>query len=92
MNPVIGQTVTLQATFRDAAGALVDPVVTLTVEDPNGAVTTPATTNPSVGVFQADVTLDVAGYWSYRFSGVASGATTVCEGEVCVDASKLVSV
>lgn len=88
-----GDTITLQATFRDIAGDLVDPsTVTLTVEDPDGNQTTPSTTNPSVGVYEAQVDLDLAGWWSYRWEGETTEGTKICEGRVCPCASALTGV
>lgn len=87
-NPIVGQTVILQATFTNIAGDNVDPSsVDLTVEDPDGNVTTPATTNPSVGVYQHQLDLTTAGDWDYRFEGTTAEGTAVCEGRVCAIAS-----
>lgn len=90
MNPIVGATVTLQATFRDINGDLVDPVVTLTIRDPLGAVTTPVPTNPSTGVFQHELDLDLAGVWRWRWEGVSTEGTIVCEDLICADASVFV--
>ncbi len=91
-NPIVGATVTLQATFKDIDGDNVDPSsVDLTVEDPDGTVTTPATTNPSVGVYQSQLDLTIAGDWDYRFEGETSEGTVICEGRVCAIASGLSS-
>lgn len=88
-----GDTITLQATFRDIAGDLVDPSsVTLYVEDPSGTITEPSPSNPSVGVYQAEVDLDAAGWWNYRWEGVTTEGTKVCEGRVCPCASALTGV
>lgn len=88
-----GDTITLQATFRDIAGDLVDPSsVVLTVEDPSQNITTPSPTNPSVGVYQAEVDLTEPGWWSYRWEGETSEGTKVCEGRVCPCATALTGV
>lgn len=100
MTPVVGQTVVIGSTspgqFRDRAGALVDPTgVTLTVTDPAGTTQTftgAALTHPSTGVYEAEVTVDVPGYWRYRLEGsVAGEGSAVSEGVVCV-ADTLVAV
>lgn len=90
MNPIVGATVTLQATFRDIAGGLVDPIVMLYVRDPLGVESTPVPTNPSTGVFEYELTLDVVGVWRWRWEGESTEGTIVCEGVVCADASVFV--
>jgi hypothetical protein len=86
-----GTTVTLQATFRDIDGDLVAPsAVVLVVEDPDGDQTTPTTTNPSVGVYQAQIDLTVEGWWTFQFTGTTSEGDAVCEGRICAMASSLV--
>lgn len=88
MNYTTGQTVTLKATFRDIAEALIDPsTVDLTIEDPDGNLTTPTPTNPSTGVYEHQLTLTIEGNWDYRYEGTTSEGTTVCEGRVCAVAS-----
>lgn len=93
MTPVAGQTVVVGSTapgqFRDRAGALVDPTgVALTVVDPAGAVQTftgAALTHPSVGVYEAEVTVDQEGFWRFRLEGTVPGdGSAVSEGWVCV--------
>lgn len=87
---VTGQTVTLRATFRDIAGDLIDPsIVVLTVEDPDDNVDSPVPTNPSVGVYEHQLTLDEAGWWDFRYEGTTSEGTSVCEGTVCALASAM---
>lgn len=73
----IGDQVRVQATFTNSEGALTDPTVVLTVERPNGSVSTVSTTNPSTGVYQGLVTTDAEGHWHYRFQG--SGALIAAE-------------
>lgn len=82
----IGDPITVTVTFT-VAGVPTDPTaVVLTVRAPDGAQTTPVTTNPSVGVFEAIVTPDQAGIWTYRFTG--SGAVVaVQEGSFAVEPS-----
>lgn len=85
-----GDTVTLQATFHDIAGELVDPsTVTLTVENPSAVITSPVPSNPSVGVYRAQVPLTEPGWWSYRWEGQTTEGTKVCEGTLCPCASSI---
>lgn len=82
--PIVGQSVILQATFTDTDGELTNPSsVDLTIEAPDGTITTPAPTNPSTGVFQHQLDLDKAGDWDYRWEGSTSEGTAVCEGRIC---------
>ena len=75
-----GDQVRLSVAFTDASGTAGNPTtVTLKYRKPDGTVTTVAMgslTNPSTGTFYADVTVDQAGLWSYRFesSGTFIGA------------------
>lgn len=75
-----GDQVRLAVAFTDAAGAAADPSsVTLKYRKPDGSITTIAygsLTHPAVGSFYADVVVDQAGTWSYRFesSGTYVGA------------------
>lgn len=67
----VGSTIPFQFTVRDAAGALVNAVaIAVTVTAPDGTTTTPATGNPSTGIYTADVTASMHGTWS------ATAATT----------------
>jgi uncharacterized protein YfaS (alpha-2-macroglobulin family) len=87
-----GDTVLLRVTVRDTDGELVAATTTLTVEDPSGTITTPAVSNPSLGVYQASVLLDEAGWWSYRWEATTTEGTKICEGRVCPCASALTGV
>src|SRR5262245_40086745 len=51
--------------------------VTLTVTDPTGAVTTPATTHPSTGTYTANVACPVVGIWSYLWEGTGTAQDAV---------------
>lgn len=77
----IGDQVTLQATFRNLAGALTNPTATtLKYKDPAGNVTTVNDgdlTTASTGIKTYAVVVDEAGQWWYRFSG--SGAVVAAE-------------
>lgn len=62
-----GQAVRCECTF-DVDGTLIDPTsVTAKVKAPDGTETTPTVTNPSTGVYRAEVTADQSGTWYYRF-------------------------
>lgn len=65
----IGDQVQVQATFTDSAGTVTNTTVVLTVERPDGTVSTVSTTNPSTGVYRGTVTVDAEGHWHYRFGG-----------------------
>lgn len=53
----IGDRVEFTGTFTNAAGALANPTtVVFKVRRPSGTIVTVAATNPSVGVFKAQVT------------------------------------
>jgi hypothetical protein len=70
----LGDMVRVKGTWTDAAGAPVAPTaVTLTVKNPAGVATTPALTNPSAGVYYADVDANVVGTWCFRFRSTGSG-------------------
>lgn len=71
----IGDLVRIQGTFTDADSVAFDPdVVTVKHKDPSGnTATSTSATNPSVGVYTVDVTVDESGIWYYRFEGTTSG-------------------
>lgn len=74
----IGDTVKMQATFKDDSGDLSDPAsVTLTVKDPDGDTSTPSVTKESTGVYYGTVQVDTAGTWRYRFE--STGTPTLAE-------------
>lgn len=69
----IGDVVKLAATFRDAAAQLADPSsVALRILKPDGTVVTPTPVRESLGLWSHDLSLDLSGWWTYRFIG--SGA------------------
>lgn len=73
----IGDPVTVKTTFT-VGGVPTNPTtVVLTIRAPDGTQTTPATTNPSVGVFQANVIPTQGGIWRAHWKG--SGAVTAEE-------------
>jgi hypothetical protein len=53
--------------WRDIAGTLTASVTTLTVRKPDGTTATPPVTSPSTGRYEATITADQSGTWSYRF-------------------------
>jgi hypothetical protein len=72
----IGQAVRFTVTFADTAGVSTDPTtVTFIIRDPSGTETTytypPAGTivKDDTGDYHADVTIDEAGLWYYRWTG-----------------------
>lgn len=59
--------------FRNAAGELADPTtVVLTVRKPDGTKSTPATTHPSLGRYEATVLLDQHGRWDVHWQGTGA--------------------
>lgn len=71
---VIGTDVTVEGTFRDTAGALIDPtLVKAWVISPSDVETeiTPLQ-NPTVGLYTGIVAADETGVWEYRFVGTGS--------------------
>lgn len=92
---IVGQTVVVGTTppgFVDRDGVPVDPsTVTLTVVDPTGAptvLTKLELDNPAVGVYEAEVTLHLAGNWRVRLEGsVAGEGSAVAETIICVTPS-----
>ena len=88
-NPIVGSTVTLQVEWFDLAGDPVAGATVLYVQDPSGTETTPAVSNPTTGVYRAQVTLNEAGICRHRWEAVSVDGTIVCEGSVCAQASAL---
>jgi hypothetical protein len=83
MNPTVGDVATLDYTLT-VAGVLTNADVQLTLTAPDGTITTPGFTHPTTGKWTADVLVDQAGVWLYRW--VASGAATdVEDGSFVVD-------
>lgn len=73
MSYIAGNIIRLTATFRDSAGAAVDPTaVEFRVVAPGAAVSVVAGTRASSGEWFADVTAATPGKWAFR--AVASGA------------------
>lgn len=67
----VGSIIPFQFTVRDAAGVLTNAsAIVATVTAPDGTTTTPATANPTTGVYTVDVTATMHGIWS------ATAATT----------------
>jgi hypothetical protein len=68
---------TLTNTFT-VNGTPTDPtVVTLTVTDPTGAVTTPSASKVTTGVYTANVASTIAGVWSYLWEGTGTASDAV---------------
>lgn len=72
-----GDRVRIQAEFRDLSNQLANPTtVTVQVKRADGTISTPSASNPSTGVFTADVDIPTAatsaGVWSYRFAGTGA--------------------
>lgn len=70
----INDLVVVSAEFqRVSDGTDIDPtVVVITVHDPDGNTTTPAVSNPSVGVWTAQVAPTITGLWKWRAVGTGA--------------------
>lgn len=80
-----GDTVPLEATFRNAAGTPTNTTATLTIRSPDGSNSTPTPTNTGPGVYHYDYTLPsnaAEGVWEYIFAG--AGAVTAAERKTFV--------
>jgi hypothetical protein len=87
---IVGETRLVTATFRLTDGTLVDPSnVVLTVISPSGVTTTPATANPSTGVYTATIDFDEEGFWYWQWSGETSEGSVIAECQACVLASSV---
>lgn len=83
----IGQDVGVTATILDDNGNPVagSPVVTLTVTDPDGAVTTPVATSMGSGIYGAVVpSVGTEGNWLYRWTATDTGVGFALEGQFTV--------
>lgn len=76
MTYVLGQRASVRTTVQDAAGALTDATVVLTVTAPDGTVSTPTVTHPGTGTYAADVTFDQAGDWLRVWSTTGTVVST----------------
>lgn len=70
----IGDVARLTAAFTGDAGPVNPTTVTLRVKRPSGTTSTVTHTNPAVGSYQADLPIDEAGNWSYRWQSTGVGA------------------
>lgn len=76
-----GEEVRLTGTFT-VGGVPTDPNArTLTLRDPEGNVTTPATQKATTGVYFADVVVSIEGLYHYRFEGTTP-ALGAAEGKL----------
>ena len=89
-----GSRIRLQATFKDAAGAVADPgVVTLKVRDSADVSTTytyalAEIVKASTGVYYKDITLNRGGQWQFWFTGT-SGVTAAGGDEITCTAERV---
>ena len=71
----IGDVPRLTARFTDAAGVPADPgAVALRIVKPDGTVLTPTPVSSEVGTWTHDLSLDLSGWWTYRFIGTGANA------------------
>jgi hypothetical protein len=83
MSYPVGQTLTDQATFKDANGDLYNPTtVTVTVRNPDGTLTTPTATNVSLGVYRVNIPLG-RGITRWVWDGVTGAVHDKIEACAC---------
>lgn len=88
---IVGDAITLQASFTNSAGTATDPTdVTLQVKDPSGntdlyTYSLAGLTKASTGVYTKSIALDEAGYWLYEWQGTGTIAK-VDNGKIRVEA------
>ena len=91
---IVGDAVTLGATFADSAGTATDPTaVTLQVKDGAGTTTLytyslAEITKVSTGVYSKALSLTSSGWWYYEWQGTGTVAK-VNNGQFYVDAQLL---
>ncbi|MCC6630369.1 MAG: hypothetical protein IT340_23550 [Chloroflexi bacterium] len=68
----VGQMVRVSATFKVGAALTNPTLVMVTLKDPAGALTTPATTNDGTGLYHVDVTPAATGRHVVRFAGTGA--------------------
>lgn len=76
----VGDRARLTFSVTDVAGVPTNGTVVLTVTKPDASTATPTVSNPSTGSYTADVDLDQAGRWTYRW--VATGAVTAAQTDI----------
>lgn len=78
-----GQTLTDQATFKDADNALYDPTtVVLEVRNPNGTLTYPTVTKISTGIYRANIPL-LRGVTRWIWDGITGAVHDRINGCAC---------
>lgn len=85
----IGDRARLSLALTDITDTPTNGTVVLTVTPPSGTPSTPSVTNSGTGAYYADVDLDEAGTWTYRWT--STGAVVAAEDgtlEVEVNASR----
>jgi hypothetical protein len=90
---LIGNAILLEATFTDELEVPVAPTtVTLRIKNPDEAITVLSAadlTNPSTGVYEYSLLLNISGVWTYRFEGTGNMNVTF-EESVIVKPSDIV--
>lgn len=83
----VGETYEPQITFTDADEVLYNPdTVYVRVLSPSGALTSPAVTNPSVGVFRTKVPLASIGVWRGWYHGEGpTGSAVIVPFHICAE-------
>ena len=74
----IGDRPRATVTFTSVTGTPTNPTtVTVTVQDPTGAETSPAATSDGSGVYHVDVDATMSGRWLVRFVGTGNVVAAV---------------
>ena len=76
----VGDRARLTFSVTDVSGTPTNGTVVLTVTKPDQSTATPTTSNQQTGSYTADVDLDQAGRWTYRWT--ATGAVTAAQTDV----------
>jgi len=77
----VGDRINLRHLIYNAAGALTDATVALSVTDPTGSTSSASVTHTATGVYDASVTLTTAGLWSWRWA-ISGAVVEVDDGSI----------
>jgi hypothetical protein len=68
----VGDRIVLRGTFTASDVPTNPTAVTLSIQAPDGTITSPAPTNVSAGLYEYDLDVDQSGAWRYRFAGTGA--------------------
>lgn len=79
----VGQTLTDQATFKNADGVLYDPTsVVVEVRNPDGSLTYPTVTQVSTGIYRTNIPL-LRGFTRWIWDGITGAVHDKITGCAC---------